>query len=429
MVVSNLQLTNRKEKLHSLLTSNLDFDSNWRNDEPRHYLHAFPAKFPPSLPKFFIENLTKENDIVLDPMAGSVTTLIEASLLNREAIGFDIDPLSLLIGKAKLQNYVIESIYSESISLLNRAINKFQNHTSDLKNSFNEKFDKETLEFLNYWFPEESQLQLMALKNEIEQLNDTTLQCFLQLVFSGIIVTKSGGITYARDLAHTRPHKVADKKINTAFGEFKKRIKQLIAKITTKLESDVSLREGNAKSLPLQDNSIDLIITSPPYANNAIDYMRAHKFSLIWFGYKISDLRKIRKSFLGSETLNGHSLSDMPELSKTMVNSLSVVNKSKGRALHRYYNEMQKVITEMHRVLKPQSAAIIVVATSQLANIDVKTHECLAEIGREAGFELIKIGERKINRNRRMLPLSNKKSTSSIENRMHNEYVVGLWKS
>jgi DNA modification methylase len=49
---------------------------------------------------------------------------------------------------------------------------------------------------------------------------------------------------------------------------------------------------GNAQQLPLQDNSVDLIVTSPPYASNAIDYMRAHKFSLVWLVTQLENYLK-----------------------------------------------------------------------------------------------------------------------------------------
>ena len=52
--------------------------------------------------------------------------------------------------------------------------------------------------------------------------------------------------------------------------------------------------------LPLADGSVDLIVTSPPYAN-AIDYMRAHKFSLVWLGQPIANLSHLRGKYIGAE--------------------------------------------------------------------------------------------------------------------------------
>ncbi|QLQ06260.1 MAG: hypothetical protein HZY76_09565 [Anaerolineae bacterium] len=61
---------------------------------------------------------------------------------------------------------------------------------------------------------------------------------------------------------------------------------------------------GDAQALPLPDTSVDLIVTSPPYASNAIDYMRAHKFSLVWLGRPIAALTQRRKDCIGGEAVD-----------------------------------------------------------------------------------------------------------------------------
>ncbi|NOZ60711.1 MAG: site-specific DNA-methyltransferase, partial [Calditrichaeota bacterium] len=88
-------------RLKNLLQSNLDFH-NQRSDYFSHNFHSFPAKFPPQLPKIFIEQLTDPFDIVLDPMAGSGTTIVEAFFSSRKGIGLDIDPLAAKISLAKI---------------------------------------------------------------------------------------------------------------------------------------------------------------------------------------------------------------------------------------------------------------------------------------------------------------------------------------
>ena len=59
----------------------------------------------------------------------------------------------------------------------------------------------------DYWFATETQIELLALINEIEQITDPDLRTFFELAFSAIIITKSGGVSLALDLAHTRPHR------------------------------------------------------------------------------------------------------------------------------------------------------------------------------------------------------------------------------
>ena len=69
--------------LRGALRADLDFHNAKGGEHAAHGWHPFPAKFPPQLPRFFIENFSDENDVVLDPMSGSGTTLVEAARLGR----------------------------------------------------------------------------------------------------------------------------------------------------------------------------------------------------------------------------------------------------------------------------------------------------------------------------------------------------------
>jgi hypothetical protein len=83
-----------RSKLEKVLAGDLNFhgrDSLYAS----HNLHSFPAKFPPQLPRTFIKELTGPGDLVLDPMVGSGTTIVEAFLSGRRSIGFDINPLAI----------------------------------------------------------------------------------------------------------------------------------------------------------------------------------------------------------------------------------------------------------------------------------------------------------------------------------------------
>lgn len=102
-------------------------------------------------------------------------------------------------------------------------------------------------------------------------------------------------------------------------------------------------------TLPLDDASIDLVVTSPPYLN-AIDYMRCSKFSLVWMGHGISDLRRLRSRSIGSEV--GETASQQgPEVSR-LVEKLKVVRelgpRDKG-ILVRYIRDMCRTVHEAVR--------------------------------------------------------------------------------
>ncbi len=419
-----------RANLISLLASDLDFHES-SSREFTHDLHAFPAKFPPQLPRKFIDGLTQPGEVVLDPMVGSGTTLVEALLADRQAIGFDIDPLALRLCQAKTAFVSPLRAAQAGLDVLRKARVAVYEQRSALQGELGQRFDHKTLEFVDYWFVPEAQIELLALLKQIELLPGDSVRSFLELVFSSVIITKSGGVSLALDLAHTRPHRAKEKPYRSPIKEFEKRLRQNLNSLAAlpTVRPLVMLGSADAQRLPLRGSSVDLIVTSPPYPANAIDYMRAHKFSLVWLGYPLDFLSQYRKRYIGSEALNGARIAELPSTTTDIIQTIADSDRSKASALRRYYSEMTHVLAEMIRVLKPGKAAIVVVGSSVIRGIDTRTYDCLAEIGQQLGFEIAHIGVRNLDRDRRMMPARRgHERHSQIEHRMHQEYVIGFYK-
>ena len=413
-----------------------------------HAWHPFPAKFPPQLPAFFIDALTKPGEVVFDPMHGSGTTLVEAQRQGRHAIGCDIDPLARLIASAKLAPVPGLQALEVGRMIVERARRCLENGASALKEQMASRFDAKSREFIDFWFAPSTQLELLALLREVEALTDPVLRQFFQVVFSSTIIAKSGGVSLARDLAHTRPHRAKDKKPKSAFLEFEKRLKNNLVDGSEAGGGKHEIRAKPAQDTGLADASVDLVVTSPPYANNAIDYMRAHKFSLVWLGWPITKLTDIRKTYLGHDARRGTSQSKganeavgegvaptrlapdhLPAICLATLDALCAVDPRKAAVLRRYFLDMAAVFAEMARVLKPGKPAVVVVGSSVLRGIDVETHKALAAIGEAVGFDLAGISTRGLDRDKRMMPARwGKSPASQIEQRMHQEFVIGLVK-
>jgi hypothetical protein len=210
-----------RERFGDLLSSDLDFHGK-SSAYASHNLHAFPAKFPPQLPRKFIEGLTEPKEVVLDPMVGSGTTIVEAFLAGRQGIGLDIDPMALRLCKAKVTPLALEKTAAAGNKVLRGAEKSLQQDGTELRREFENRFRDAEREFMDYWFLPSTQLELMALIREIECVRDTNIRKFLELTFSAIIITKSGGVSIARDLAHTRPHRAQGKIPRSALGEYRK---------------------------------------------------------------------------------------------------------------------------------------------------------------------------------------------------------------
>ena len=125
------------------------------------WLHPFPARMPLSVAEYLIDRLTTPEAIVLDPMAGSGTTLLAAKSLGRSSLGFDRDPLAVLIARSLIKRYEfhrLDALRKRIFTGAKEAINAGSVELLELR----EKLPQEDQAFIQYWFTE--CLDIMGLK-------------------------------------------------------------------------------------------------------------------------------------------------------------------------------------------------------------------------------------------------------------------------
>ena len=79
----------------------------------RHRVHPYPAMLHPLLVNFLIDMYAKKRDVIFDPFCGSGVTLLQSGINGHESVGFDINPMALLIARAKTQTYKKKKLLEE----------------------------------------------------------------------------------------------------------------------------------------------------------------------------------------------------------------------------------------------------------------------------------------------------------------------------
>lgn len=387
-------------------------------------VHPFPARMAPELALSSLVALPA-NSVVLDPMAGSGTVLRQALSLGHTAIGFDMDPLAVLMSRVWTAHFDADVVRAELESVLSEAA------TVDLRSARLAWQDDETLEFIRYWFGAAQRRELTRLaivfdrrRKSIRSILRRSALDILQVALSRIIVTKEQCASLARDTSHSRPHRVALVSDYDVVDGFKRSAAQLLTRLVNNQSANhehgqVQVTLGDARSISLQDRSVDAIMTSPPYLN-AIDYMRGHRLSLVWLGHSIGELRSIRSSTIGAERSFDAQCSIADTIATAMCD-LDRLESKQRKMVIRYAGDLERMMQQAARVLRPGGTATYVLGNSCLKEVFIRNSEGVAKAGIQAGLSLIKVAERDLPAGSRYLPLT---QSGSLSKRMRTETIL-----
>jgi DNA modification methylase len=357
---------------------------------------------------------------VLDPMCGSGTVLIESARLGHVAQGFDIDPLAVLISSVAVSRLRGSTLRKAGMQLADQ-VEGTPGEDARLPWS-----DPETQEFIEYWFAAEQRRHLTALAVLLHRRKGPTADA-MRLALSRLIVTKDSGASLARDVSHSRPHKVA---ISNTF-DVVRGFRLAISRIADWLDAarafpgTAHVSHGDARDIPSPfHGSFDLVLTSPPYLN-AIDYIRGHRLALVWMGYTVSDLRSIRSASIGAERRIAL------DRVTTLVNALveraigddALPARQRGM-LQRYAGDMILTAQQAAAGLKPSGRAIMVVGDSCLRGTYVRNSEIVIGAMQDAGFRMTSKSVRQLPASARYLPPPTRSAQSTLDKRMRNEIVL-----
>ena len=261
---------------------------------------------------------------------------------------------------------------------------------------------------MRFWFDEFNRRQLTELSKRISAVENSNIKDQLWVTMSRTIVTKKIGVSLGADISHSRPHRIYTEAPVRALVAFEKEARVLARILGKQTHSNwqrtkTAIIDGDARQLSLESDSVDRVVTSPPYLTG-IDYMRGHKLSLIWMGYNIENLARLRASNIGSEL--GQPM-DNCSLVDTMADMLGDVDKlsyKRRLTLERYLRDMDLALSEISRVTKQGAIIVLVLGNANVEGVLLNIAGTMERLAAGKALHRLTAATRRIPNNRRYLP-------------------------
>lgn len=348
-----------------------------------HGIHPYPARMIPQIARRLIERYSKPDDTILDPFCGSGSVLAEAKILGRKSVGIDVNPLACLIAKVKttpIDPRVLEHYWNWISKKLKEPINP------KIPNFFN----------LEYWFKEKTIKKLSILKEVLSQIENKDIRDFFYVCFSKTVIDVS--LCRSKEYKLYRMSEDEIKKFNPdTFKEFERNVKKGIKGMKEYFEKATNkpaiIMLGDSRYLPLEDKSVDLIVTSPPYGDSktTVAYGQFSRYPALWIGFDEKLVRSIDKISIGGNRKKPDFHSETLE---KILSEIEKRNEKRAKDVESYFADLGKCIFEFSRVLK--GYACIVIGNRTVSRVKIPTDKIIVEIAKEANLEHVTTFYRKI---------------------------------
>jgi hypothetical protein len=315
-----------------------------------HGLFPYRGKFHPQMIKGIMNIIgLRLGDTVLDPMAGSGTTLIEASIIGINSIGIELSPFACLMARAKLAGLKMDcSGFKKLLDMSDKVYDYFDQSAKNVEGLFDR--------------PERNGAAVVLKEMEgSEARKELVLLAFLDAM--GYATRRKNKharelfpIVLARYLAAVEAFNIAREETELVLGK-----SRVIC--------------GDSRSLDIPDESVHGVVFSPPYSF-AIDYVANDNLQLKYLGLDPAGLSSRMVGLIGGQ---GRTISE----------------RIRNRVAH-YFEDMNRIIGECARVMKRGACCVIVIGSNTNQTGGVRLEEKMIEFAQHHGMALHKVITREI---------------------------------
>jgi site-specific DNA-methyltransferase (cytosine-N4-specific) len=372
--------------------------------ELTHGLCYYPARMVPQIAARLLDTYCQKPGVIVDPFAGSGTTLLESLLRKHRVVGIDVNPVAITLARAKC-------------TLLDKPVDVTGLWEHVNAKNVNVKLDADPMYLqakrnIDYWYDRDIAERLLALRLGIIQYLETTdspsQQWVLWVTLMGTIYACSKGIQDGSSF-HTRktppnqhdPFQIYDRKLKENLA----RISQLTATCTKQgihlkegtlpqilngeAAAQFNLTQGNALTIlkEIPSGSVTGIVTSPPYGDehSTVNYTRYTKHAAYWLGFSPADVKK-----MSGETLSSRKQDTLPKgipTTEEVLAQIKDINASDYPKVVHFLSEFYQCLTQCQRILTAGAACAIVIANRRVRNVEIPMDVITTELASPAGLQ------------------------------------------
>jgi len=378
---------------------------NKNKKEPFHRWYPFVEGYSKEFIQSIVKEMDRNNLVCLEPFSGSGTTALELQNCGIACFAFEVNPLMYLIARVKLENgYELERFEYWYDYIVKERSKKIV----ELETEFNTLYQGEGKKKWNY--NTDIGIAVEKLRQVIESISEVIYKELFKVALAAILLDVSNLYRNGKCLSYKKKwedRKIVEKDVFDKFDE--KVLKELKCDIEnsitrTKINNKERLYNQDSRigiANEVDDNSIDLVITPPPYLNSR-DYTDTYMLELKTLGFtKTSEeIKELREKTLRSHVqikwndtsnvnneLLENTLVELEEASK----EIEKWNDSIIDMVRLYFVDMQNIFRVLYGKMKIHGRIYFNVSNSAYFNVLINTLEICASIAEQEGFKVLEI--------------------------------------
>ncbi|MCD8377555.1 MAG: hypothetical protein LUB59_02065 [Candidatus Gastranaerophilales bacterium] len=374
---------------------------NKNKTEPFHRWYPFVEGYSKEFIQSIVREMDKKELVCLEPFSGSGTTALELQNIGIECFSFEVNPLMYLVARVKLENqYKVENI-EKWLKVITDKRNEFE--TVELQSEFKTLYQSDDQKKWNY--NAEVGMAVQKLYCAINGINDEMYRELFTVALAAILLDVSNLYRNGKCLSYKKDWKDRVITEDDVFRKFDDKVKnEFVMDVENSLHhSGVDNKQklfkqdsriGIDEKIP--DDSIDLVITSPPYLNSR-DYTDTYMLELKTLGFtpNIEEIRHLREQTLRSHvqikwkdkaSVDNKDLIVTLDMLKEAAKETKAWNESIIDMIRLYFVDMQNIFRSIYEKLKKGGQIYFNVSNSAYFNVLVNTLEICASIAEEEGY-------------------------------------------